>query len=119
MTDNDDGSAYYYFENPITVEPNVSFTDMMFEVLATKGAGSPEVAAMFTGSAQDIIQSLTGLSAALNVQSKLAALELAQMGSALGYNSSNNGSSYNGSNCKCFLLWVQGWGPGWTFIGGG
>lgn len=71
VIDNDDGSAYYWFDNPLTVEPNTSFTDMLFDAMA-EGADSPEVATLFAGTPQEVTQNLLALSAALNSMSKAA-----------------------------------------------
>lgn len=74
VIDNDDGAAYYWFENPLTVEPNSSFTDILFDAMAEEdqGAGSPEVAQLFAGTPQEVTQNLLALSAALNAMSKAA-----------------------------------------------
>jgi hypothetical protein len=71
IIDNDGGAAYYNFDNQMTIEPNMSRINDLFNGLL--GAGDQtEINAMLSGTPQEMTQNMAALSAALNSMSKAA-----------------------------------------------
>ena len=71
IIDNDDGSAYFRFKDMLTVEPNMTRANELFDSLTGEG-DSTEVMAMLSGTPQEQTQNLLALASALNSLSKTA-----------------------------------------------
>ncbi len=88
VIDNDDGQNFYYFDDKIKSEPNMSAMGNLFDSLSGSGDIS-NAAKLFSGNPQQVTQNLASIAAALNTDAKLS-------------NSSSNGDyNYDFNNLKC------------------
>ena len=70
IIDNDDGSALFKFPNKLTVEPNMTAVNGIFDSMT--GSNAADTAHLFSGNPAEATKNLLALSAALNSQSKEA-----------------------------------------------